>query len=131
MLTSLQTKSDKLAALKAQLRFRKDILKQDTGDSNAFSFSKVVSGKRVQLTVEELSDSVKALVHHAYTVVDRTQSPENQIIVGKRVKHKMNKEGTDTWYYGKVISQVFMEDQGSATKNKVASPKPFKAGEIP
>ena len=45
MLDSLKTKTDKIAALKAQVRFRKEILKQDTGDTSAFSFSKVVAGK--------------------------------------------------------------------------------------
>ena len=59
--------------------------------------------------MEELTENVKALVHHAFTVVDKNHSHENQMIVRKRVKHKMNKEGTDNWNYGnfyKVVSQV-------------------------
>ncbi|XP_053392120.1 uncharacterized protein LOC128554835 [Mercenaria mercenaria] len=104
----LKTKVDKITALKAQLHFRKTVLDQKCSDKTAFKMSKTVDGKNVSLTVDELSQNVKKLVRKAYEI-DINENPENQVLVGKKVKHAFEqKDQPDekVWYIGKVISQV-------------------------
>ena len=105
MVLALPTKSEKVKALKAQLRFRKEIFQQMPADSSIYKFSKKQHGKTVQLSVEELKENVKALVTHAFTLPNIPLS-ENTVIVGKRVRHKFTNEDGDVWYTGRVISQV-------------------------
>lgn len=52
---------DKVEALNAQFRFRKNILQQRTSNSEVFNFTKSESGgkRRRNLTSKELTDNVK------------------------------------------------------------------------
>lgn len=101
MLLSYQKPSEKTKALKAQLRFRKNVLHQVTNDKSVFSFSKKGRG----FTVEELTSNLKELVTQAIVQDDDSQK---HILVGKRVRHKFTKDDHVEWYTGKVISQVLV-----------------------
>lgn len=106
-LETYQTKSSKIAALKAQLRFRKEILNQKTKEPSVYNFTKLVNGKRISLSIEELTINVKKLLSHAFTI-DEQQVKDKQVslLVQKRVKHKFLEDDKEIWYTGKVISQV-------------------------
>lgn len=110
MLETIKSKSEKVKALKAQMRFRREIFKQNSGDSAVFRFSKKENGGNVLLSVTELTENVKALVGHALNL-PAAASPETQIIVGRRVRHLFTTDGHDVWYTGKVVSQVCLFQQ--------------------
>jgi len=99
MLSSYQKPSEKSKSLKAQLRFRKHVLHQIHDNKYLFNFSK--NGK--DLTVPELTSNLKQLVSQAMVQDDDSQ---RHILVGKRVRHRLTKDGQSEWYAGKVISQV-------------------------
>jgi len=101
MLLSYQKSSEKTKALKAQLRFRKNVLRQIPNDRSVFNFSK----KGKDFNVEQLTANLKALVSQAVVEDDDSQK---HILVGKRVRHRFTKDGQAEWYRGKVISQVPM-----------------------
>ena len=64
-LNAIATKTDKIKALSAQLKFRKNVLYQSIDNQalkNLYSLSKVVNGKRKKMSVDELSANVKALI---------------------------------------------------------------------
>ncbi|XP_053385391.1 uncharacterized protein LOC123527298 [Mercenaria mercenaria] len=102
----IKSKKDKEEALKVQLRFRKEVFKQMT-DSNAYAFSKVVNGRRVQLTVSELKANLLTLVNKAH---DIPSLDKNHLLVGKNIMHKFlveqNQAAEEKWFKGYVISQV-------------------------
>jgi len=102
-LASYNTIPRKIEALKCQLRFRKNILKQKYEDSSVFNFSK----DKVSFKVEELTSNLKTLVQHSYLLEDKVEkTAETQLLNKKRVRHKFLVDGAQTWYNGKVISQV-------------------------
>lgn len=61
MLLSYKTKTDKIDALKAQLKFRKDVLLQQPEEKQTFNITKKRedSTSRVNLTVEKLTLNLK------------------------------------------------------------------------
>jgi hypothetical protein len=87
------------------MRFRKEIFQQKTEDNTVYLFSKKDNGKSIPLTISELTEKVKVLVTHACTLPTNTVA-ENQVILGKRVRHLFQDGGRDVWYTGRVISQV-------------------------
>ena len=99
LLTLYNSKSEKIKALKSQVRFRKFVLQQNPEDKGLFSFSK---DKR-QLSVEELTANVCRLINDAGS---RTAPDAEHMVVGKQIRHKFNVEGMDKWFQGRVISQV-------------------------
>lgn len=52
---------------------------------NVYLFSKIVDGKRVNLTVEELSEIVKKLVTHALKL-PHTDDDDDPVLVGMHIK---------------------------------------------
>ncbi|WAQ97077.1 hypothetical protein MAR_029767, partial [Mya arenaria] len=99
MLASYNSITDKINALKAQLKFRQKVLLQLPEEKKAFNVTKSVDGKRKSLSVEE-----QAIVR------DVESNVEKHILVGKRVRHrfKENRNGqtVEAWYTGCIISQV-------------------------
>ena len=94
---------DKIDALIAQLSFRNNILEQKTGDSKAFTISKVLDGRRVPLTWQEFTVKVIALVQHAYSLPGRQEGQKGDVLlVNKCVSHTFS-SGT---FHGKVLSVV-------------------------
>ena len=89
-----------IKALKAQLNFRQKVLQQESDDKSVFNFTKVQNSKRVNLSVHELTVNVKKLVNKAMV---KGITGQRHILVGRRVRHKF---ADDTWYDGKVLSQV-------------------------
>lgn len=91
-----------------QPRFRKNVFQQKS-EPITYAFSKVVNGKRVMLSVEELKRNALKLIDVDHNV----PSPDNSdphLLVGKRTEHRfLDKDSTtSTWYNGRVISQVLM-----------------------
>lgn len=107
MVLSYVKKSDKIEALKVQLKFRKEVLNQIPDDKSVFNFTKTKEGtkSRKNLTVEELITNLKMLVRQSI-VRDNLDESDKHVLVGKRVKHRFDTNGEDQWYTGKVISQV-------------------------
>ena len=107
MLATYDKVSEKKAALKAQLQFRKEVLHQCPEDKSLFCMSKKQETKRRQLTIEELTENLKELVHQAAV---RSDTDETHMLVGKRGKHyqveKQGDKGERKAYKGKIVSQV-------------------------
>lgn len=110
MLLSYLKDSEKIEALKGQIKFRKEVLLQVADEKKTFNFTKAVNGgkSRKSLSVSELTDNLKLLVRQA--LVRDESDQEKHILVGKRVKHKFEEDENgakiDRWYTGKIISQV-------------------------
>ncbi|WAR06270.1 hypothetical protein MAR_021639 [Mya arenaria] len=98
----------KRAALAAQLRFRKNVLKQTVVDKTIYALSRTVNRKAVQLPLEEMIKNVKALVRDAFRNERQHQVTENTVplIVGQKIRHCQLVNEERVWVDGKVISQV-------------------------
>jgi len=74
--------------LKAQLKFRKDVLQQ-AEEKQTFNITKKRedSSSRINLTVEEPTANLKKLVKQAI-VMDQQSGKAEHILLGKRVRHK-------------------------------------------
>lgn len=106
-LSDIPSITEKKRALKCQLNFRQHVLKQKPENPKVFLFSKSVDNKSKQLSVEELTENLKVLVQHSFTLPKPTlDKGVDPILVGKSVQHKFTSEGTTEWYTGRVISQV-------------------------
>jgi hypothetical protein len=109
MILSYIKKNEKVEALKAQLKFRKEVLNQIPDDKTVFCITKTKDGSksRKQLGVEELVQNLKDLVKQSI-VKDNLTDTEKHVLVGKRIKQRFLSDGDEKWYNGKVISQVEM-----------------------
>jgi hypothetical protein len=99
---------DKITGLKAHLKFRKEVLHlkpKDNDLKNVFSFSKLVDGKRVQLSLDELTQNVKSLVSHALKIPS-TDDSDGPVLVGMNVRMRFQTDDGTNWYKGYVISKV-------------------------
>ena len=107
MLSSYESNSEKIVAVKAQLKFRKDVLHQKAEEKSTFNMTKAEEGKksRKSLSLQELITNLKILVRQAI-VKDNENQNEKHILVGRRVKHRFLENGQEKWYRGKIISQV-------------------------
>ncbi|MEW8341024.1 MAG: hypothetical protein AB2708_14345, partial [Candidatus Thiodiazotropha taylori] len=114
-LRETETRTEQKEALKAQMNFRKHVLKQTPPKTvpeydRVLLFSKIENNKTKDLSVEELSENVKKLVQHAFTIADNKASEVSgehfPLLVGKTVSHKFHEGDEVVWYRGKVISQV-------------------------
>lgn len=106
MVASYTTITDKKAALKCQLEFRREVLHQVAQDKTVFNMStKTAGGRRRMLTVEELTSNLKQLVHQAITQSEEQEDPTH-LLVGKRVKHALITDSVKTFHSGKILSQV-------------------------
>lgn len=79
---------DKVETLKAQLRFRKNILQQRTSNSEVFNFTKSESGgkRRRNLTSKELT-MLKKLVQESFSIVSESQD-KGVDLVGRNIDLK-------------------------------------------
>ena len=109
MVNSYERRNEKIEAVKAQLKFRKDVLQQIPDNKSVFNLSKSQEGKksRKYLDVDELKENLKVLVRQA-VVRDTENNIERHLLVGKRVKHRFITDGEEKWYTGRVISQVLI-----------------------
>ena len=110
MLRSFKTKTSKIDALKAQIKFRRNVLKQKAEDKKSFSFSKKVAQQRAQLSVYELRQNLIT------QCIVKPSDEEIHILVGKRVRHCFMKDGVVKWYTGRVISQVTKDPRSQYIK---------------
>jgi len=98
---TLKTTALKKTALKAQLRFRKAILHQETIDQKVFQFSE----KGKEYSVETLNENLTTLVNLALQRKEKDNSSES-IFISKRIKHYFTENDMRTPYFGRVISAV-------------------------
>lgn len=96
---------DKTEALKAQLRFRQNLLGQE-GPRDVYKFTFIdANGKRAPVPWQDLMENVKTLVAASQTS-PTSSSAASSFLVGKRVKHRFKENGDQVWHTGLVISQV-------------------------
>lgn len=99
-LSEFQTKSEKIRALKAQLNFRKNVLKQKTSDKKLYIFS---AGKRPN-RVEELQSNLVELIEESRALPTTEWAQKDMsLLVGKYVSHTF---ANGKSYVGKVLSVV-------------------------
>lgn len=97
-LDKLKTKKAQLEALKAILSFRKKVLCQE-GDKNLLQFSH----NHKPLSVQQLVDNIcKLLLPAISEIPDLSKDPE--LLLYRRIEHKFDCGGADTWYKGTVMS---------------------------
>ena len=85
MIQTYNTKKSKINALKAQLRFRQHVSQQKPVDSTSFTVTKVVDGKCLERTPDELCDSLRHLVNDISNI---PSDGSDSMLVGKRVRHR-------------------------------------------
>jgi len=102
-IAGLPSKTSKLSALKAQLRFRQHVLAQKSDTNTIYAFSKIISGKRQDLSVEEMTKNLKTLINKLPLALP---DGERNHLVGQRISHKFSTQSGETWWSGRVVSQV-------------------------
>ena len=96
-LNEVSSKTQKLEALKAQLNFRRYVLKQNPKE-NCYQLSTAESGVKWKLTVDEIKANVIKLVNHAFTIQPVNDSTEDQpILTGKMVEDCFGEDGENKW----------------------------------
>lgn len=107
MLATMKAK-EKMEALKSQLRFRKNILRQTSSNPKIYNFSTVVNKKRKDLSWNEMMENVKKkLILESFTLPSERSGSEGLSLNGKDVQHKFVTNEQTHWFDGHVISQVF------------------------
>ena len=97
-LEGMQSETQKRAAVKAQLRFRKTVLQQEAPDS-LYRFS---SKEKGQFNSQQLHNNLVKLIEDA----EGKNSPVSSL-TGKAIKHQFEESnGKHKQYKGRVISQV-------------------------
>ena len=67
---------------------------QQKSETSTYAFSKVVDGKRVMLSVEELKQNVLKLINLAHNVPSPDKS-DSHLLVGKIIEHRyLDKDST-------------------------------------
>lgn len=103
-LIAMKTETQKRAALKAQLRFRKTVLQQQPPDDTVYKFS--MKGKG-QYTSQLLKDNLLRLIFDAASIVTDTNTSTITSLSGKCIEHNFSEtDGSIKAYKGKVISEV-------------------------
>ena len=101
---------DKFSLLKAQIKFRRDVLGQKPSDGKLFNISKQIGDgrKRRPLNVAEMTESVKTLIMESKlrTGAEPEEEGEGTKLVKKHARHRFQTEGGCKWWTGKVISCV-------------------------
>lgn len=103
------TRTQRVTALKVQLRFRKNVLQQVHPDKTVFQFSDKSSGT---YSATKLRDNLARLIEAAQSESEscdsRTRGMEElqSSLVGKRISHDFLEDDTVVQYTGTVISQV-------------------------
>ena len=101
-INNIKSKTEKVDALKAQLRFRQQILKQHV-DPVYFRFSE----KKRQLSLEELKENALHLIEHARQLPQITsETSKSSTLIGKKIIHRFEDKGKMTEYHATVISTV-------------------------
>ena len=104
-------RDEKVNLLKAQLKFRKNVLEQKVTDPKLYSFSVVEeqldgSKKRRLLSPEELAENVKKIIQESTDGESVEEDPGITPLVTKHVVHKFETDEGFKWYKGRVVSQV-------------------------
>ncbi len=102
-LRELPTKKEKREALKAQIQFRKTVLKQEAQDKTVFNLSGREGYRSVPFTIQKLTDNLLQLVRASLEgTQEEAPAPDVPLLVGKKVRHTFE----DGPYEGQVISVV-------------------------
>lgn len=106
MLRTIPANTEKVVPLKAQLRFCKEVFKQNLDDPTVYRFSMFENGKSVQLTIWELTNNVKNLIEHALSFPRVAHHQDQVIHVGQNVRHNFQNQDKESLCTGRVASQV-------------------------
>ena len=98
-LMKLKTKTSKLQALKAQIDFRKKVLEQNPVNKSIFCLSR----NKKKLSVDEVCSNFCKLF-------PPMSGYDKEGLIGKRIKHKWNVDGTEKWYFGTILDVVAATD---------------------
>lgn len=96
-LSGIKSETQKRAAIKIQLRFRKTVLQQVTSDL-VYNFS---SKEKGPFNSQLLRENLAKLIHSA----DVEATPASSLI-GRAIRHKFESNGKNKFYKGRVITQV-------------------------
>jgi len=107
-LSRIGKKTDRVKALRCQLKFRQTVLRQKPNDKSVFRFSRKEGNKTKLLSAEELSTNLKTLVRNAYEEMVPENDIDNQPVIIGKIRHAFYTDGELTWYIGQVISQVYI-----------------------
>jgi len=98
-LSEITSSAEKKTAVKAQITFRKKVLRQVPSNTSLFTFS---SGKKTK-SQEELKMNLLTLINEARTgCTTEKHMSTKPLLVDKYIKHKFD----DSWYIGHVLSVV-------------------------
>ena len=102
--------SEKVALLKAQLKFRKNVLEQKPSEADLFNITVMedsgTTRKRRNLSADELAQNVKQLIRESLSMEPAEREESGTSLVRKKVKHRFNTEEGEKWWSGSVVSQV-------------------------
>lgn len=103
-LSELTTDKEKKIALKAQLNFRKKVLKQTSPEKGIYLFSYVLDGKTKQCSAQQLASKLKTLVVASHTIPPPEHQDEDRrpLFVDRKNSHTFH----NGVYVGRVISAV-------------------------
>ena len=90
------------------MAFRNKVLHQSPKDDSlktVYAVTKTVGDRRVDLSVEELTLSVKNLVRHALTV-PLDNHDDGPVLVGRDIEMNFDTDKGSDWFNGHVISKV-------------------------
>ena len=102
-LRAMKSETQKRTALKAQIRFRKVLLKQAPTNESTYKFS---SKEKGQFTSETLKDNLLSLIQVHDVATEHSSSMSSCNLEGKTIKHLFEVDGKQKTFTGKVISQV-------------------------
>ena len=100
-LMEISKNTEKITAVKAQLNFRKNVLKQVPSDKCLFAFS----ADKKKFTVAQLEANLNTLISESKTstCTNERMTVNKPLLVGKWIEHKF---ANNIWYKGKVLSVV-------------------------
>lgn len=103
-LSGISTEKEKKRALKAQINFRKKVLKQHSPEKDIYLFSYVLGGKTKQCSAQQLAGKLKTLVLASHNIPPPEHQDEDRrpLFVDRKISRTFH----DREYVGRVISAV-------------------------
>lgn len=108
-LRRLPTESEKVEALRAQISFRKEVLRQSApaGDRRVFIFSEKGKKFASEALIKNLTSLIEEPFRQGAVLTDPALSDDTiPALVGKRVEHTFIEDGEEVCYKGRVINVV-------------------------
>ena len=121
-LKQIKKKSDKMTAVKNQIKVRKDILEQSVPDESLFALRSGNKNLPLETLIENLGQLIKVNVENTEKTgesdADRLHIHEilknPEILIAKTVTHRWEVQGIDSWYEGEIFD--CLQDTGAESK---------------